>query len=204
MEEERTVKRILPDQQVKENNMSNSIADSITKKTVFRSAMDEQMDAAQLELIPFVEKQIELVNNKLLFNGGTPTFEQLNDALAKHEGVLLGLTSLYEMAKWEENARKEEYDEWFAEKFIEVRTTVNSPEISASKWFSSKEIEYMVCAKYKDERAELVSKERLAESKRSTVERLIEGWKNYQFSLTTMSKNSQAEVQVTKDIDEDD
>src|SRR5574344_1459006 len=140
MEEERTVKRILPDQQVKENNMSNSIADSITKKTVFRSAMDEQMDAALLELIPFVEKQIELVNNKLLFNGGTPTFEQLNDALAKHEGVLLGLTSLYEMAKWEENARKEEYDEWFAEKFIEVRTTVNSPEISASKWFSSKEI----------------------------------------------------------------
>ena len=66
----------------------NEAASVVTEGiTVFQSAMSKSMEEAQLELIPFVERQIELMNEKLLFDGATPTYDQLNVALLKHEGT---------------------------------------------------------------------------------------------------------------------
>ena len=180
---------------------------SVSSDTLFKSAISDSMDDAQLKLIPFVERQIELMNNKLLFNGGTPTFDQLNTALSQYEGVLLSLTSVYEMARWDAQKASEAYDEWFASKFIEIRELVNPKDVSASKWYSQKEIEYMVCSKFKEERASLIAEKQLTDTKKSTIERLISGWDAYRWCLITLSKNAGAEVSaslINKDLDESD
>lgn len=178
-------------------------------QSVFKSSISESMDKAQLQLIPFVERQIELMNNKLLFRGATPTFDELAEKLTKYEETLLGLTSLYEMKKWDVEALKEEYDEWFATRFTEIRDLLNPREAAASKFYSAKEIEYIVYTKYKDERAELFAKKSLAERELSTIQRLIESWKQYAFILSNLSANARAEVQALNvspnlDLDESD
>lgn len=184
----------IPVRQPKNNTVNQESNNAQT--TIFKSSIAQAMDEAQLKLIPFVERQIELMNNKLLFNGTTPTFDELAEKLVKYEETMLGLTSLYEMKKWDLDAIKEEYEEWFAEKFTEMRDFLNPRDAPASKFYSAKEIEYVVLTKYKDERAQLFAKRALAERELSTIQRLLDAWKGYQFILSNLSANARAEAQA--------
>lgn len=183
----------IPVRQPKNNTVNQ---ENNAQTTIFKSSIAQAMDEAQLKLIPFVERQIELMNNKLLFNGTTPTFDELAEKLVKYEETMLGLTSLYEMKKWDLDAIKEEYEEWFAEKFTEIRDLLNPRDTPASKFYSAKEIEYVVLTKYKDERAQLFAKRALAERELSTIQRLLDAWKGYQFILSNLSANARAEAQA--------
>lgn len=167
-------------------------------KTVFKSAVASSMEDAQLKLIPFVERQIELMNNKLLFDGATPTFDQLNVALLQHEGVLLGLTSLYEMRRWAKEDADAQYKEWFAVRCADMRDEVNPRDIAATKWYSSKEIEYIVIRKYREEYAQYTANLKLAEAEVSTMQRLIDSWDSYRWALQTISSNCRAEIKSSE------
>lgn len=155
---------------------------------------EEAMSDTEEKFLAFVNEQIEKMDKKLLFWGdSSPPFSVLNKALLDHSHVMLALTSLYEHARIEVSKAKEMYDEWHAIKFLEIRTEVNRDDLAKSKWYSEKEIEYMIRSKYKSEYAIRKSEYELAESKRSTLQRLIDSWSSYQFILSQLSKNSIAE-----------
>ena len=167
------------------------------------------MSDAQVKLIKFVETQIAKMNEHLLFNGQQPNISQLNQALSEYEGILFGLTSLYEMVRWDAVEANDIYDDWIARKSIMIRDQVNPANVAASKWYSAKEIEWLVISRFGDERAKLLANKRLAEHEKSTVERLVEGWKSYGFILNQLSANARAELQgsglhVDTDYDETD
>lgn len=173
------------------------------------SSIESSMSDAQIKLIKFVETQIAKMNEHLLFNGQQPTISQLNQALSEYEGILFGLTSLYEMVRWDAVEASDIYDDWVARKSIMIRDQVNPANVAASKWYSAKEIEWLVISRFGDERAKLLANKRLAEHEKSTVERLVEGWKSYGFILNQLSANARAELQgsglhVDTDYDETD
>ena len=173
------------------------------------SSIESSMSDAQVKLIKFVETQIAKMNEHLLFNGQQPNISQLNQALSEYEGILFGLTSLYEMVRWDAVEANDIYDDWIARKSIMIRDQVNPANVAASKWYSAKEIEWLVISRFGDERAKLLANKRLAEHEKSTVERLVEGWKSYGFILNQLSANARAELQgsglhVDTDYDETD
>ena len=99
---------------------------------------------------------------------------------------------------------KDAFKEWFALKFITIRDEVNPKNSPASKYYSSKEIEYMVIANNKEEYSKFRSAMALADHEKSTISRMIEGWKGYQFILQQLSKNSIAEMEAavrSKDVE---
>ena len=159
------------------------------------SGIKSSMSDAQVKLIKFVETQINKMNEHLLFNGQQPNISQLNQALSEYEGLLFGLTSLSEMVRWDAVEANDIYDDWIARKSIMIRDQVNPANVAASKWYSAKEIEWLVISRYGDERAKLLANKRLAEHEKSTVERLIDGWKSYGFILNQLSANARAELQ---------
>ena len=187
-------------------NTVPNFPDNITEEN---SSIKSSMSDAQVKLIKFVETQIAKMNEHLLFNGQQPNISQLNQALSEYEGILFGLTSLYEMVRWDAVEANDIYDDWIARKSIMIRDQVNPANVAASKWYSAKEIEWLVISRFGDERAKLLANKRLAEHEKSTVERLVEGWKSYGFILNQLSANARAELQgsglhVDTDYDETD
>jgi hypothetical protein len=157
----------------------------------------EILTANQEQFLGFVNEQIERLRNHLLFEGGEPNFFQLNETLSKHENVLLGLTSLYEATRYEAKMYKEEFDEWYAIKYVDIRNRVNPTTLAATKYCSASEIGLMVRAENREKYAELMAKAADADHRLSTIKRLIDGWSGYQFTLGTISKNVQAEVSAS-------
>jgi len=162
-----------------------------------KSPIVTMMTGEQEKFIKFVNEQIAKLEGHRLFEGGEPNFMQLNTALSQHEGVLLGLTSLYETTRYEAKMNKEEYDEWFADTYMTIRARVNPENLPASKWLSQKEIEFMVRSENRIQHAALMTKMSDSDHRLSTLKRLIEGWNNYQFILGTISRNVQSEVNAS-------
>jgi len=184
-------------------------------KTKFELAEDEPIiiDVSQevfekkgQDLISFVEKQICKMNESLLFDGSRqPSFFELNRALCSFEQVLLSLIVLYEDQRFLAKQAKELFDIWFAEKSITIRDRENLKDLAATKWLSSNEVERKVIVENKKEysghRASII----LEESKESTLRRLIDGWNSYQFILSNLSKNAQAELGASmRGVDSDE
>ena len=168
--------------------------ESLTEKYKVNNTASEAMSESEDAFLKFVAKQIEAMDKKLAFHGEeAPMLGELNKALGMHSHTMLALTALYEQARWDVSAAKEAYDEWYADKFIRVRTEVNTNDVAKSKWYTKEEIDYMIRVKYKEEMASLRAQCQLAESKRSLLQRLVDGWNTYQFILTQLSKNSIAE-----------
>lgn len=168
------------------------------ERRVIKSAVDTHFDNAQNELIQFVNEKIQLMEEKLLFQGDrTPSLYELNLAMASYESILLSLTAMYQTARWEVVKTKEAFDEWYALQFITIRDEVNPRNSPATKYYSAKEIEYMVIANNKNDHAKFKAAVSLAEHKKSMLSRMIEGWKGYQFILTQLSKNSIAEMEAS-------
>ena len=185
----------------------NTVSNFPDNTTEENSSIKSSMSDAQVKLIKFVETQIAKMNEHLLFNGQQPNISQLNQALSEYERMLFGHTSLYEMIRWNAVEANDIYDDWIARKSIMIRDQVNPANVAASKWYSAKEIEWLVISRFGDERAKLLANKRLAEHERSTVERLVEGWKSYGFILNQLSANARAELQgsgLHTDVDYDE
>lgn len=197
---ERRIIQDTPKPEVKEEPTIREYSDDEIGIVHTPQTAEEAMSATEEQFLAFVNAQIEKMDKKLLFWGeSSPPLAVLNKALMDHSHVLLALTSLYENARIQVSKAKEEYEEWHAIKFIEVRTEVNRDELARNKWYSEKEIEYMIRTKYRAEMAQLKAAYELAESQRSMLQRMIDGWSSYQFILVQLSKNSIAESYSTKD-----
>jgi hypothetical protein len=142
-------------------------------------------------LMEFVEKQINLMNNRLLFNGNRePSLYEINVALSTYEQTLLGLQVLYEQAKFDSEVAKAKYEEFYNVKYMEIRNTYNTKDVKNAQWLSGKEIEATLYKVYQKDLSELKLSMIEAEGKRSTMQRLCDSWNSYLWCLNTLSKNS--------------
>ena len=163
-------------------------------------------DKKSRELIEFVSTHVKKMESDLLFEGQTqPSFYDLNTALCSYEGVLLALLPIYEDNRYLSKQAKEVFDIWFAEKFIGVRDRENQKDLAAAKWLSAGEIEKKVIAENKDEYSALRANVLKCEAQESTIRRLIDSWGSYQFILSNLCKNAQAELMASgRGLDGDD
>ena len=172
------------------------------------SIIDIATKRANEELLAFVDKQIQRLNNKvsLLSNGGNITLNEVEIALATYEPTLFALIAIYEQAKAEAAIAKAKYEEFYSEKYMEVRNQYNTKDVKNAQWLSAKEIESTAYVLYKKEFADLKAEIIKTDGQRSTVERLLRSWENYQFILTTISKNIIAQMSgshISVDLERD-
>lgn len=186
----------------------------IAKREIKREFIDEDgivdivTKRANEELLAFVDKQIQRLNNKvsLLSNGGNITLNEVEIALATYEPTLFALIAIYEQAKAEAAIAKAKYEEFYSEKYMEVRNQYNTKDVKNAQWLSAKEIESTAYVLYKREFADLKAEIIKTDGQRSTVERLLRSWENYQFILTTISKNIIAQMSgshISVDLERD-
>lgn len=186
----------------------------IAKREIKREFIDEDgivdiaTKRANEELLAFVDKQIQRLNNKvsLLSNGGNITLNEVEIALATYEPTLFALIAIYEQAKADAAIAKAKYEEFYSEKYMEVRNQYNTKDVKNAQWLSAKEIESTAYVLYKKEFADLKAEIIKTDGQRSTVERLLRSWENYQFILTTISKNIIAQMSgshISVDLERD-
>lgn len=201
--EVRATRQVKQQEQNTENkiNNENETNNENNEKSVWSDFAGQQSDIdiattkANEELLAFVDKQIQRMNNKVSFNGGgNITLYELDIALSTYEPTLFALIALYEQAKADAEIAKAKYDEWYYDKYMEIRNTYNTKDVKNAQWLSAKEIEATLFKIYRKEAAQLKAEIIKTDGQRSTVERLLRSWENYQFVLTTMSKNVTAQM----------
>lgn len=188
------------------NNNSNQEQKPLfepTPDSAFQSEIDIAGDESSKRLVQFVEEQIDRMNNKILFDGTRePSLYELDMALSTYEQTLFGLIALYESNKMEAELARERYNEFYNNKYMEVRNTYNNASVKNAQWLSAKEIEATTYSVFKRELAELKADQIEKDCRRSTAERLMKGWESYLWVLNTLSKNSQAEMNANlKSVD---
>jgi hypothetical protein len=149
---------------------------------------------AEEELVLFVNKQVELMKVNLLFSGQSiPSFYALNQSLMDYESVALGLLVLHQECRVAWQIAQEEYDNFYAEKFVEVKTEQVNLGKSA-QFTAARDIELCVRKRWMPDLTKLKANIIKLENKYNMINHLMDNWKNYQFVLNTLSKNAQAEA----------
>ena len=143
----------------------------------------------------FVREQIEKMQDSLMFKDREPSMYELQVSLSNWESVWFGLVSLYETARWEHQASKEDYDLWWAAKFMDVKNRANNESVKRNTWLSATEIEATVMTENAVEIRKMKAKILEAEGRKDTMSRLMDGWSNFSFILNRLSQNSCAEIQ---------
>lgn len=160
---------------------------------------DPRLDAltSEEELLEFCAKQINIMKKHLRLGNdeGFPSFFEINQALMGYQNVNLSLMTIYYTAKHEFNEAKTIYDNWYAERYTEIRREENPKTMAAQKFISTKEIEFILRMKHVEENTKRVNDLNLLEEKLSFMRRMLDGWKAHQFVLTQLSKNVQGEMQ---------
>ncbi len=162
-----------------------------------RKEVDVKKLTTEEELLDFCGKQIAKMKKHLRLNteDGFPSFFEINQALMGYQNVNLALMTVYYTTKHEYAEKKTEYDNWYAGRYTEIRNNANPISLSAQKWISTKEIEFMVRMKYTGEMTEKTSELNLINEKLSFMRRMLDSWKGHQFVLTQLSKNVMGEMQ---------
>lgn len=152
----------------------------------------QEREAAFLEYVQ--EKLAEIRKYSQLGKDGMLTFFDLNQALSEYQNTNLTLIALHAIARNEFKRSEEEFEDWYAEKYVLVREVENPKSISPGKWASQKEIEYLVRTQYSKEFKEKKHELNLKESQIAFLRRLCESWSSQNFILSNLSKNLQSEV----------
>ena len=141
------------------------------------SDIENELNKAGEELLAYVDKQIQRMNNKVNFSSGDVSLYELDVALSTYEPTLFALTAVY-----------------YYDKYMEIRNRYNTIDVKTAQWLSSKEIDATLFKTYRKEAAKLKAEMIKAEGQRSTVERLLKGWENYAYILGQLSKNINAQM----------
>ncbi len=152
--------------------------------------------SAEDRLLEFVEEQTEKIRKytQIGSGAGMPGFYELNQALLDYTSIQSSLISLDVLAKIECDKATEEFKNWQAQKYIEARTILNPITVTASKWYSSSEIEAYIRCKYKDEYDSLHQKMSYAEMKVAAIRRLLDSWNTQSIILSRLCKNIETEM----------
>jgi hypothetical protein len=155
---------------------------------------EEAKERNDKDFLIFVEDQIDKMKRySKLGDNGNITFLELNQALCNYEQIYLTLIGLYNVSNIELKRKQEEFDDWYAEKYLLIRSRENPREVSAQKWSSQKEIEMMVRKEHQFLYSAWKEDILILERKVAFLRRLLESWQSQQWILNTLSKNIQAE-----------
>jgi hypothetical protein len=159
-----------------------------------RRPIEDPYKKAEQDLILYVQEKISMMEDNLLFSGQSePGIYQLNQSLMNYESVMLGLITIHAEVRMQLDIAKERFDEFYAKKYVEVKQ--EQAALGKSAMFTAqREIELYVRNNFLSEIAMLKSEIIRMENQKNLVDHLIDSWKNYQFVLSTLSKNSQAEA----------
>lgn len=156
--------------------------------------VEKTYSEAEKDLIEFVEKKISQMQQNLLFEGDVVVqFPKLNEALMNYESVTLGLLSLHQEARFKSQIAQENYDNFYAIKYVEIKNEQASL-AKDQKITAAREIEMLVRQRNMVELSKLKAKVIEAENEYNMMNHLVESWKNYQYVLGTLSRNAQAEA----------
>jgi hypothetical protein len=108
--------------------------------------------------------------------------------------VWFGLVALYENSRVELLIAKEEFEQWWAEAFMTVKKRENTMANKRNTWLSATELENTVRAENRTTIHDLKAKIIEKEAETHFMQKLMDGWSNYQFILSQLSKNSIAEI----------
>jgi hypothetical protein len=175
---------------------NTEILDEHIERDIPEEIKQDRYKKAQDELMEFVAQQIELMKSQLLFSGKSePGLYELNQSLMNFEAVMLGLITIHAEVRTKLDIAKEEYDNFYAQKYVEVKQAQQS--LGKSAMFTAqREIELYVRNNYLSEiaahKAEIIK----IENQYNTVNYLIDSWKNYSFVLNQLGANSRAEAQA--------
>lgn len=161
------------------------------------SSSEEATPEAEQRLIEFCEAQINKMSkfSSVQLADGEIGFDKMNQALANYQNINLSLIALYNLAKVEHTKVKDAFDEWFAEKYVQIRSDRNPTTVSSTKWLSTKEIEMEVRVTFKKEFNRLHTEVAFAEQKVAFLRRLLDSWSSHQYVLSQISKNIISEMQ---------
>lgn len=200
--ETRAVRQVKPQEEnpvvetsspVPENSPWSAMVNS--SSSISQSDILDATEKAGEELLAFVDEQIQRMSKKVNFSGnGNITLYEMDVALSTYEPTLFALTALYEQARFDAEVAKERYDEWYYDKYMEIRNTYNTKDVKNAQWLSAKEIEATLFKTYRKEAASLKAEKIKADGQKSTIERLLKGWENYAFILGQLSKNINAQM----------
>lgn len=160
-----------------------------------RKIAQQRVPKADDRLLQFADEQIAHMQAYAKLDGvnGQPGFYELNQAMMQYQTVLLGLISLNAVAKVELAKAKEEFDDWFAQRYVETRDVLNPRSVASTKWYSTKEIEMEVRVRFRDEFRRLNDEVTFSEQKVALIRRILEGWQSHQFILARIAKNVETE-----------
>jgi len=155
-----------------------------------------EYENAERNLIQFVEKQVGLMRENVLWGGREPSYFEIQKSLSEYESVAVGLTSLYCAAKIESDVAREKYDDLYAHLFVEKKMSMMS--LDPKKQPTAKELDMMVRNSNMRELSKLKAECIETESKRSAAERLVKDWQSFQFCLSSIVKISVAESDASR------
>jgi len=159
---------------------------------------EKSYEEAERDLITYVEKHINLMNNNLLFGGmEEPSFYALNRSLMDYENVALGLIALHQEVRYQKDVTNERYDNFYAEKYCEIKMSQVTLGKSA-QFTAAREIEMFVRKTYMNELAVLKAECIKAENKYNFINYLISSWEKYSFILNQLSANARAEAGASR------
>jgi hypothetical protein len=164
--------------------MDNTTFEELVKKTEEEKFYD------------FVNGQITEIRRYLEIDLNNITLDQLNRKLANYSIVHVSLLSLKTFANSELKKKKFEFDMWYAEKFVFIRSRENRIDLSAQKWLGQKEIEYMMFSEFKEEYKKYHSEFQSIDEKMNFLDGLIKAWETHNFALGSISKNLQIEASI--------
>ena len=156
----------------------------------------EVSQTAEDKLLTFVESQLELMNKyaNLRNDSGFLDMYTLNEALLSYSSINCSLLSLDTVAKNELGKAQEAFDDWYAEKYHEIRAQYNLNSISAQKWLSSKEIDLEVRCQYNSDFKRLKADVDAAERKLAFIRRLLDAWDKQLSIIRQLCKNTEIEI----------
>jgi len=141
-----------------------------------RSKPQVSNEEKQKEFISYVQEQIGKMKQQLHMGDRAKdlTFFELNCALREYQETGWSILTLYSSHKIAHDFLMEDFENWYAEKFIEIRARENRKDMSAQKWASQKEIELMVRKEYGFEFQARKQEVIISEAKLSFLRRLTE------------------------------
>lgn len=159
-----------------------------------KDGLAEAYGEANLKLVGFVNKNIELMKAHLL-KSEFPTLEDISKAYVDYLPTAFSLNALYQRVKFDAELAQKEYEAFDDQAMDSTKKELNRDD-NKKTWYSATELKAAAHTKYKSKYAQLAAKVSLAEGRRSFIERLCKSWDSWQFGLGQISRNMIAEAQA--------
>lgn len=127
-----------------------------------------------------------------------PNFEELNDALAHHEGIMLGIIGTYNVLLGELKKAEKAYLKKYAECSEITRKKYNTDEKASTKYLSQKSLDNATMVEFAEELEPLEHKRDMLKLKADALNDMKESWNNFNYNLNVMSKNVQVETATSR------